>query len=402
VGGHQALVGLGRKGYVKILLLVLFFSVNSLTAWAQKAALKGPPVMPAYQKCSQENGYLEKDLKRGTQYVYLQPRQIEEMNGDLGLCDPSKSKNPMDKWMHDNSIIVGHNDGPSREDRACIFQAQANSASPSGYAKCANQNSNLKVSRERPCISKNYVELTARAFRMVTACTGASPRELFGLFLQESGFHLNALSWTGALGVGQLTTPGVKGVQQVEDDFAETPLYKATVERIDSRIKNKPYCKPLIEADELTLSAKEIEKSCSILSFPRNPTYPILLSTKLYLYQKALIEDYIKSHAAFDRFKPSTRVALAKELALYAYNAGVGGVLATFVEFAKPKVKESHVKSTEELLNNFSEFVRHHFPAKSAKKNELADHVRPKHNKNGIYHKLSKIDGLSGVQCFKE
>ncbi len=57
----------------------------------------------------------------------------------------------------------------------------------------------------RPCLSQDYIAMTAKAFHDVAECLDIAPEMAFPIFLHESRFILNIQSHTGALCYGQIT-----------------------------------------------------------------------------------------------------------------------------------------------------------------------------------------------------
>ena len=61
----------------------------------------------------------------------------------------------------------------------------------------------------RPCLSQDYIAMTAKAFHDVAECLDIAPEMAFPIFLHESRFILNIQSHTGALCYGQITSNAV-------------------------------------------------------------------------------------------------------------------------------------------------------------------------------------------------
>ena len=84
---------------------------------------------------------------------------------------------------------------------------------------CENKNSEWpeRNYRMRPCLHKNYIDMTAKAFNKVADCFSFSLEEkkaIFALFNHESHFILNAKSDENARCYGQMTMKSIKYVNQ--------------------------------------------------------------------------------------------------------------------------------------------------------------------------------------------
>lgn len=98
-----------------------------------------------------------------------------------------------------------------------------------------NNNQRTKKNRTRPCLNKEYIDMTAKSFHKVADCFNFSPHEkkmAFALFNHESGFMLNAKSPTQARCYGQLTKDTLHNIvrnifyRNKKDQNSLTRLYK--------------------------------------------------------------------------------------------------------------------------------------------------------------------------------
>lgn len=153
-----------------------------------------------YMQCNAQNRYLEDEIS-----------SLSKRSGVLG--DVIRAP------VRPNSIIKP----------ACV-QMGMNikfGASSKTFRECS-PNGALR-SAFRPCISENYFKLVNNSFDLVSSCMkdfiapGASEktqkldvRAVYALINVESGFHVNAMSGTGAGGIGQFTAPAIQDVNTNE------------------------------------------------------------------------------------------------------------------------------------------------------------------------------------------
>jgi len=386
-------------------------SVRLLTVLACALGAAGAPSARSaelYEKCTDKNSYLEQPLlfsPVGNGLLSLRD-EVTKIRANSQIC-ANCAANWFDPFKKLESMLPRKNldpiAEPTEEDLRCVALTQSTYKGGGGYAKCDSTES--KVVRlptsQAPCVSKGYVELTTRAFNLTAACTGTDRRELFGLFAQESGFHLTALSHTKAGGIGQMTSIAIRGVQEIDKSYVISPSVKDVASDIQHAIENNPKCSPLKEANERVLTRDRSQYRCEILAFPRNPLYPMLLSLKHYAYSKKMIQNQMADVKLAARFNRPDRDRIATDLAYYAYNGGVGGVWGSFAAFLK--TANGKTKSVPLLLARFRKHLLAHYPyGGEAKRKEIAGHVYGNGKKlGGIYGRMDAIDRKAGGRCFE-
>lgn len=178
-----------------------------------------------YENCSTENGYLEAGLARSP---LKQLSQVSEV------------------------------------DPRCIYFALKASSDKSFY-KCTSQNSDAKITKEPPCLSKELHYQTTKALQEVSNCLGLDDKALFSLLVTESWMMPNARSATGAAGAGQLTHSFIKAGNDNWDTYVEGFL------------NDRPECQnilPLLKAS----GKMSTTNACSQTAPPANPLLNIFYS----------------------------------------------------------------------------------------------------------------------------
>ncbi|WP_374029150.1 transglycosylase SLT domain-containing protein [Bdellovibrio bacteriovorus] len=153
-----------------------------------------------YMQCNRQNDYLEKEL---------------------------------DQISKGNSLLSGLTAAPVRANSiikpACmrVSMEARFGASSKTFRECSANGSSRQAFR--PCISENYFKLINNSFDLVSSCMKdfiapgqgvenqkLDVRAVYALINVESGFHVNAMSGTGAGGIGQFTSPAIQDVNTNE------------------------------------------------------------------------------------------------------------------------------------------------------------------------------------------
>ena len=135
------------------------------------------------------------------------------------------------------------------------------------------KNKERRIYTRAPCLNRDYITMTSRAFHKMARCFGFSPREqqnLFKLFNHESGFLLNARSPTGAKCYGQLTnvlvTDIVRSLRGEEEPHEEDYSYARVFEEAK---KQCPQLDHLVYPEDFkNLSRAEFLKRTQVQRFP--------------------------------------------------------------------------------------------------------------------------------------
>lgn len=395
------------SSFVKSLTLFAWGWVLVISGGTSEAA---PPVVVPYEKCDAKNSYLEPSLLFNPLLNTLNDLKNQTLAAKANEMNCVFCTGPFSPFTSFESLTrnlpVKKGDPlapPTIEDLFCVATIQSTFKGGGSYAKCSAPGvlaEKLPGSRS-PCVSPTYVELTARAFNLVSACTRLDRREMMGLFAQESGFHLNALSYTNAGGIGQLTAVAIRGVQEIDKSLVLSATVKNVVTSVQKAIQDDPKCSPLKSVNSIELTEKQAKMRCEILSFPRNPLYPMLLSMKAYLYTKTRIEDQMDLTPALAKFTGADRKLIATDLSYYAYNGGYGGVWGSFATFLKTQAAKG-VKKADVLMARFKNHLAAHYPhGGKSKREEISKHVYGDKSTTGIRGRMSVIDEKAGFSCFE-
>ena len=288
-----------------------------------------PPIKLNFEKrCTRRNKYLEEDLL-----------------GFLSSRGPQSSQ-------------------PSPEDqhiKRCMLTTQKKAPDSRGifnnkYEQCGrNRRGHVEIKkRARPCLSKNYVDTTFKAYQDVNQCLGLSPKELYPLINHESRFHLNIKSGTGALCLGQLTTVAIKDVhriihskhEEVREYIGEN--FQAASLKTDNQFHLNSFdglfesrqCQSLkahIGQPLPTRSSKQ-ERRCSLTKIPQGLYKCLMYSAIYFKTQKSYYQDFFKANTILSLPEDEKQKKMIVEvLGLYSYNGagGPAGSQGVFVELEK-------------------------------------------------------------------
>lgn len=399
------------KTIVKFLALggLFLFADDSARANSTVKSKTSFPQTLSYEKCTPQNNYYHRSLLQDPIHSALQSLRdatlvAERTDRSCSTCG-MVNRNPFQVIESQFSFLDQKKHPlrqPSEQDLKCVQAAQMTyNSGGGGYATCSGPKSGLKRESVAPCVSETYVDLTTRAFNLVSSCTQLSRREAYGLFLQESGLHMNALSHTGAGGIGQLTQVAILGVQQVDASEIVTPEVKNVSTRVKNEIQSNPGCAPLREFEKLTLKESEAARRCEVLSFPRSPLYPMVLSMKHYQYGKAHLRAIISTLDLKKRFGEAKNAELETELAQYAYNTGVSGIASSFLVYARTATAK-RAKSVDAFMKGFQAHLAANFSESEDRRKEVSNHVRSDTEARGVQNRLKAMDKKGGVACFAD
>ncbi|MGZ3770784.1 MAG: lytic transglycosylase domain-containing protein [Bdellovibrio sp.] len=163
-----------------------------------------------FMQCNSENDYLNDEIKSASKKKNL-------------LADIINAK------ISSNSIIKP----------ACIQMGMTTKfgAKSKNFRECSADNDPEQA--VRPCVSEKYFKLVNNSFNLVSQCMKdvLAPNEskktqhldvraVYALINVESGFHINAMSSSGASGIGQFTQAAIEDVNENELFDVRTKLSK--------------------------------------------------------------------------------------------------------------------------------------------------------------------------------
>lgn len=292
-----------------------------------------------YETCNDKNDYLNSSLNQ------------------LGRTSPLLS-------VLKNSTTANSTINPEciRTSLFSTFSSKAKS-----FKQCESQGS-LKNYRfkNRPCINESYFNVINNSFSLVGQClkgflsnnsaqADQDILSIFSLINIESGFHLNAVSGTGAGGIGQFTSGAI-------DDFNENQLPNVRKQLSES---SNPRCQQM--SDEIlngdTPMRASSSLSCNRVSMKNgNPllnmiyTFGYFKQTKSYL-QKGLLNNHRYKHY-FSTLPAPEKLKLERALAVWAHNTGAAGVVAPAATLLLKEYSDSKVVDVDEFIEQLAEKMK--------------------------------------------
>jgi hypothetical protein len=296
--------------------------------------------------CSEESLYLEQEVSSALG-KYLMPLAADPLPDEtvVGTCSGAengeqlKPSSSLTKLVADLEPTLAT--GP--KDVACIAAAQKFYGPIGRKTYCESPDAKPSPQKVPPCRSDAYTLGVTRAFNAVTECLGADAREMFKLFVKESGMGLNAVSATGAAGIGQMTGVAVMHVQNVQDGIEGKPASKRLAREFAKSIHGgtpprdppNPSCAPLREIDRIRYDRESAGANCELLAMPQGLFQSMFLGTKHYLYYKADIRAAAEEGHFKEIFKEDYEEIL-RVVSMYSYSAaGHYSVLPRFQTLAK-------------------------------------------------------------------
>ncbi|MBC7743408.1 MAG: hypothetical protein H7061_14520 [Bdellovibrionaceae bacterium] len=251
----------------------------------------------------------------------------------------------------------------------CIQFAQKNFNG--NYAKCENEESKPKLTKFKPCQTKNYTNLVYNAFHDVMDCFSLDPKDFYLQFMIESGFHVNAFNKTGMdSGIAQFTANGIKKV------LARNRISRTREVLLNS---SRPSCSRISSTiGAFDITSFVVERRCSMISVPQNPYRSMFfnyihtmldqIDLKMQIDSEISDLDYIRE-AATDRIK--------RQFIYLAYNRGMTGIkrlLVGYIDYKKSMnlpITESDLDLNQNLAN-----VKKILKAEPRKREILSDSIR--------------------------
>lgn len=309
----------------------------------------------SYETCSAKNDYLE----NGIAQVFNTPA--------LSALFSSPQKEIIRKACIQRSLDTYPNF------RAAFRVCQSPDGSPNQFAPKA-------------CVSRNYVDLTAKSFNLVADCLSdyvsgnANTKKetalaLFSLTSLESGLHANAVSPTGAGGIGQLTYPAITDVNSrlklVREHLAQSknPLCSKTLADVLSQPMNP-----------------NLGKSCERISLSKNnPMLNIAYTFTFQASQRKYLEQTILKNARFagvisQDLPESERERLTSSIMIWSHNTGASGMstpLSVLMgQYLQAKKSIKTAADVDALLSDLKTAMVKYPAADNKKKQRLAETSR--------------------------
>lgn len=240
----------------------------------------------------------------------------------------------------------------------------------------------------RPCISENYFKLINNSFEAVSTCMkqfispGASEeaqkldvRAVYALVNVESGFHVNAMSGTGAGGIGQFTASAIQDVNSNELDDV----------RITLEGSKNPLCSRL--SMELLDSMEPIRpgksQSCDRISLKNGNPMKNMIYT--YAYLKGIKKDMDNVIFNHKNYKNKFRMSdydlnkIKRALMVWSHNTGPAGTWTPAKALLNTFYRGKTVTNADQFIQQMQQYMQK-FPAganKSSARRRETSHYFP-------------------------
>lgn len=268
-------------------------------------------------------------------------------------------------------------------------------------------------SGKRPCLSERYVNTVKNSFDLVSSCLKdyLAPQSkfsqiansdlksiqdrnilsVFSLLTQESGLHFNAMSPSGAGGLGQLTEDGLNAVEksQISD-------IKAFLTRPESSI----LCKNLsrVYLNPGILPRTDYDYNCDRISVTRGQ--PVVGLIYVYGHIK-LSEDEVNRFLNKNDGKYRQRFNLSEvemdrlvtALSLWSHNTGAMGLLTPMTYLIRNKYSKKKVTNVDLFIDELKKYMGTHSISRSR---------RRVLETQGYYSEILKIQNRSGAKCLAQ
>ncbi|KHD88228.1 MAG: hypothetical protein OM95_09970 [Bdellovibrio sp. ArHS] len=299
-----------------------------------------------YNQCNRQNDYLEKELQQTTQ-------------GSSLLSTLTRSP------VRANSIIKPTCMRMSMEAKF--------SASSKSFRQCSAAGTLSQTFR--PCISENYFKLVNNSFDVVSSCMkdfiapGESEemqkldiRAVYALINVESGFHVNAMSGTGAGGIGQFTQPAIQDVNMNELNEVRISL-ESNPNRVCSKLS-------LEFLDSMNPIRPQKSYACDRISLKKGNPVTNMIYT--YAYLKGVKKDMNtmifnnKNYRAKFRLSEFDMNKVKRALMVWSHNTGPAGTWTPAKTLLNTYYRNRPVTNADEFINQMQQYMQK-FPASANK-----------------------------------
>lgn len=299
-----------------------------------------------YMQCNRQNDYLEDEMTKAT--------LNKGLLGDI-IRAPIKS----------NSII-----------KASCIQMGMNTKfgiSSKSFRECSSSGTSRQAFR--PCVSQNYFKMINNSFELVSSCMKdfiapnaneetqkLDVRAVYALINIESGFHVNAMSGTGAGGIGQFTKPAIQDVNSNE-------LHDV---RVSLEGNPNPLCSRL--SMELLDTMEPIRpgsaQSCDRISLKNGNPMKNMIYT--YAYLKGVKKDMNSMLFENKNYKKKFRMSeydlnkVKRALMVWSHNTGPAGTWTPAKTLLNTFYRGKTVTNADQFIQQMQQYMQK-FPASANK-----------------------------------
>lgn len=243
------------------------------------------------------------------------------------------------KWMYDNgdtlvrSMFGNRVNIPKATNPRCMEQAMMTFNHNARYPSCNPGDVTPKAfTGIKPCISDRYFNLTYNSFELAGYCmrallpgaeTDAGYKNIMNSILaqnaHESGFMMNAMSSTGASGIGQLTYGAVQDINRNQLAMVTESLKE----------HQDPLCRDL--AKKYLSTPMTPGNTCGYVSLSGgNPMKNIIYGMAYYRTTRQFLDSQVFNQPTYrsrlTTLSPSELEKFKLDASTWAYNAGPAGI----------------------------------------------------------------------------
>ncbi|MGZ3745043.1 MAG: transglycosylase SLT domain-containing protein [Pseudobdellovibrionaceae bacterium] len=328
-----------------------------------------------YMQCTPRNDYLEKEILK----ISLKPGIL----GDVVRAD-----------VRPTSIIK-----PS-----CIKMGMniKFGEGSKNFRECSAAGSTKAV---RPCISENYFKLINNSFDLVSACMKdiIAPEEsekskkldvraIYALINIESGFHINAMSGTGAGGIGQFTRAAIRDVNETQLDKIRSALEKhrnAQCRRMAAEIlhSNTPMDSGKSSCGRISIASGNPIKNMIY-------TFAYLNGAKEDMNTTIFENHYYKNKFALSEYDLNK---IRRALMVWSHNTGPAGTWTPAKALLNTFYRRQKVTNADQFINQLQQYMQK-FPSRANKSNRRRNETS--HYFPSITNTLNAIENsIGGGSC---
>lgn len=368
------------------------------------------PTSTSFETCDNKNNYLEKQFDHlAKERTFL--RTLNQKNP--GFKEHIKTacfKNSMETVFGPKSEIYGQcapgQDSITTQNTNCRTQVTTVRGKKERKRVCSSR----MDSANRPCLSERYVNTVKNSFDLATECLkdyltpkdkfqnvsdqtfkGIQQRNalaVFSLLTVESGMHINAMSPTGAGGLGQLTGDGLSAVARIQ-----IPQMKAFLTRPESSVQCKNLSRVYLQPS--VLPRVSYSYNCDRISLTRGQ--PLVGLIYSYGHIKQSEEDMLRFLNNSDRrqmkkfnLNESEMDKLITALALWSHNTGSMGLIHPMTYLLNNKYSKRKVTNVDQFLAELKVYMKSH--SFSRRRSRIIE-------TSSYYSKIEKAQQNAGPEC---
>ncbi len=296
----------------------------------------------SFMQCSSKNSYLQDDIAAAMQLRSEVWKEVFSPNPKIeSLIKPLCIRTGMEERFGENSSTF----------RECSL------------AMTQNQPKNKRL--VRPCIDDSYFKLVTNSFNLVSACmkdgfsdSGSiedqknDARAVFSLINVESGFHVNAISNSGAGGIGQLTQDSIEYINKNSFHNIQDGLQKSTT-AVCRSLGQDILSEPMIPNPQ---------KSCDRVAIHKgNPLKNMVYTYANLNISRTQIRDDLfgtdKYSKKFD-LREKDQSELLRTLAVWSHNTGIAGIMTPVRAMLNIEYNKKRVTNISEFLTKLRVYIK--------------------------------------------